>query len=69
MISPRESDISPDDPLDEIRGLAKTAGLVVAGSMLQKRPQPDIATYIGSGKVEEPQGAGPAHEADLVVFD
>ena len=42
-----------DDPLDEIRGLAKTAGLHVAGTMLQKRQQVDIATYIGSGKVEE----------------
>ena len=40
-------------PLEEIRGLASTAGLIVAGSMLQKRQQPDIATYIGSGKVEE----------------
>ncbi|MFO0909930.1 MAG: hypothetical protein U0794_16540 [Isosphaeraceae bacterium] len=48
-----DSDINPDDPLEEIRGLAQTAGLIVLGSMLQKRQQPDIATYIGSGKVEE----------------
>ena len=64
-----ESDVSPDDPLDEIRGLAKTAGLIVVGSMLQKRQQPDIATYIGSGKVEELKELVEAHEADLVVFD
>jgi GTP-binding protein HflX len=62
-------DFNPDDPLDEIRGLAKTAGLVVVGSLLQKRPQPDIATYIGSGKVEELKELVEAHEADLVVFD
>ena len=64
-----DSAVSPDDPLDEIRGLAKTAGLVVAGSMLQKRQQVDIATYIGSGKVEELKELVQAHEADLVVFD
>ena len=29
-----EGDFNPDDPLDEIRGLAKTAGLVVAGTVL-----------------------------------
>jgi GTP-binding protein HflX len=63
------SDINPDDPLDEIRGLADTAGLIVVGGMLQKRQQPDIATYVGSGKVEELKGLVEAHEADLVAFD
>jgi len=58
-----------DDPLDEIRGLAKTAGLEVVGTMLQKRHQVDIATYIGSGKVEELKELASAQEADLVVFD
>jgi GTP-binding protein HflX len=61
--------VNMDDPLDEIRGLARTAGLVVVGSMLQRRQQPDIATYIGSGKVEELKELVEAHEADLVVFD
>jgi GTPase len=68
VILPSTED-SPDDPLEEIRGLAKTAGLIILGSMLQKRQQPDIATYIGSGKVEELKELVEAHEADLVVFD
>jgi GTP-binding protein HflX len=58
-----------DDPLEEARGLAKTAGLMVVGTMLQKRPQIDIATYIGSGKVEELKALVAAQEADVVVFD
>jgi len=58
-----------DDPLDEIRGLVKTAGLETVGTMLQKRPQVDVATYIGSGKVEELKGLVEAHEADVAVFD
>ena len=64
-----DSEVSPDEPLDEIRGLAKTAGLIVVGGMLQKRQQVDIATYIGSGKVEELKELVQAHEADLVLFD
>jgi GTP-binding protein HflX len=59
----------PEDPLDELRGLAKTAGLHVVGSLIQKRPQIDIATYIGSGKVEELEALVEAQEADVVVFD
>jgi GTP-binding protein HflX len=60
---------NPEDPLEEIRGLAKTAGLIVVGSLLQKRPQVDMTTYIGSGKVETLKELVEAHEADLVVFD
>ena len=64
-----DHDTTQDDPLDEIRGLAKTAGLHVVATMLQKRQQVDIATYIGSGKVEELKELVEAHEADVVVFD
>ncbi len=64
-----DGDFNPDDPLDEIRGLVKTASLVVVGSLTQKRQHPDIATYIGSGKVDELKELVEAHEADLVVFD
>jgi GTP-binding protein HflX len=63
------SDALSEDPLDEIRGLAKTAGLHVVGSLIQKRPQVDIATYIGSGKVEELKAVVEAQDADVVVFD
>lgn len=62
-------DINPDDSLDEVRGLAKTAGLIIVGSLIQRRREPDIATYIGSGKVEELKELVEAHEADLVLFD
>ena len=62
-------DLPPDDPLDELRGLAKTAGLNVVASLIQKRQLIDIATYIGSGKVEELKTLVDANEADVVVFD
>ena len=53
-----DGDFNPDEPLDEIEGLAQTAGLTIVGGLLQKRQQPDIATYIGSGKVDELKGLG-----------
>jgi len=62
-------DVTPEDPVEELRGLAQTAGLLVVGSMLQKRHQIDIATYIGSGKVEELKTLVVAQEADVVLFD
>lgn len=64
-----ESDMNPDDPLDEIRGLAETAGLIVVGTMLQKRQHVDITTFIGSGKVDELKELVVAHEADMVLVD
>ena len=64
-----DGEYSSEDPLDEIRGLVRTAGLIVVGGMLQKRHQVDIATYIGSGKVKELKELVDAHEGDLVVFD
>jgi GTP-binding protein HflX len=58
-----------DDPLEELRGLATTAGAVIVGSLLQKRQKVIPATYIGKGKVEELAEQVQAKEADVVIFD
>ncbi len=58
-----------DDPLDELRGLATTAGAVVVASILQKREHVVPASYIGKGKLVELQEAVEAHDADVVIFD
>ncbi len=60
---------SPDDSLDELRELTASGGAGIAGEMMQRRPRPDSATLIGSGKVEELKGAVAATHADLVIFD
>ena len=44
-----------DDPLDELRGLATTAGATVVGGLCQKRLKISPASYIGKGKLEELQ--------------
>ena len=53
----------------ELRELATSAGADVAGEMLQRRPRPDPATLIGSGKLEELKGAVASTAPDLVIFD
>ena len=57
------------DPLDELEGLAKTAGAVVAGGMTQRRERPDITTFLGKGKVDELINLVEFHAADVVIFD
>jgi GTPase len=58
-----------EDPLEELRGLAETAGAIIAGGVTQKRTRIDPATYIGKGKVAELQQLLTACDADVVVFD
>ncbi len=58
-----------DDPLDELRGLATTAGAKIVGGLCQKRQNINPATYIGKGKVAELSEQVHATEADVVLFD
>ena len=45
------------DLLAELRELARSAGVEIAGEIVQRRERPDSATLMGSGKLEELQGA------------
>ncbi|MBN1418511.1 MAG: GTPase HflX [Planctomycetes bacterium] len=57
------------DPLGELARLAETAGLAVVGRIIQRRPRPCAATFIGTGKAAElAQRAGDL-AADVVVMD
>lgn len=57
------------DPLDELTGLATTAGAIVVCGMTQRRERPDASTYLGKGKVEELKQLAEFHAADVVIFD
>jgi GTP-binding protein HflX len=57
------------EPLDELRGLATTAGAIVVGGLVQKRHNIIPGTYIGKGKLAELQQHVLAHDADVVIFD
>jgi GTP-binding protein HflX len=62
-------DSTSQDPLDELEGLATTAGTAVVGGLVQRRPAPDSATYLGKGKLEELRLLVETRDADVVIFD
>ena len=58
-----------EEPLEELRGLAKTAGVEVVGTLVQNRHAPDLATYLGKGKVAELKQLIEQTDAAAVIFD
>ena len=71
---------SPDDPrnpaageqdrrLDELKGLAKTAGVKVVGELTQTRENPHPGLCLGTGKTEELSELAKATACDLILFD
>ena len=58
-----------DHLLDELAGLADAAGARVVLRMLQERPKPDPATFIGAGKVSSLTAACDEADVDVVIFD
>jgi GTP-binding protein HflX len=58
-----------DASLDELELLLDTAGGESVGRIVQKRDTPDVATFLGRGKVEELRALATELEADAVVFD
>ncbi|MEO1527404.1 MAG: GTPase HflX [Planctomycetota bacterium] len=57
------------DPLEELHGLATTAGTQVVGELIQRRSSIEHGTYLGSGKVEELRLLVEKTKADVVIFD
>jgi GTP-binding protein HflX len=57
------------DPLEELEGLATTAGSRVVGRLTQRRAAPDVTAYLGKGKLEELKQLVDANDADVVLFD
>ncbi len=57
------------EPLEELEGLATTAGSRVVGHLTQRREAPDVTTYLGKGKVDELKHLVGARDADVIIFD
>ena len=61
--------VDAEHSLDELAGLAEAAGAQVALTMIQERPTPDPATFLGRGKLDELAGECARRSVDIVVFD
>jgi GTPase len=60
----------PDDAdFGELRELLRTAGVAVAGELVQHRPRPDPDRYLGRGKLSELKRAVGEAGANLVACD
>ncbi len=59
----------PEHSLDELAGLAAAAGASVVLRVLQERPRPDPATFLGSGKVATLAASCDELNVSVVVFD
>jgi GTP-binding protein HflX len=61
--------VDAEHSLEELGGLAEAAGARVVLRVLQDRPKPDPATFLGSGKVDVLAQAASEADADLIIFD
>ncbi len=65
----RSKKLEAERSLEELAGLADAAGADVVLKMIQERPTPDPATFIGSGKLDDLARECDRVGADLVIFD
>lgn len=69
LILPEQTRTAVDEHLEELGKLVESAGGTVVATLVGKRPSPDPASYIGSGKAEELKRIAERHEVPLIVFD
>ncbi len=67
--SSRDVTYSDDSTIDELAELAASAGAEVVAKVLQPKDAPDVATYLGKGKIEELTELCKNLEANLIIFD
>ena len=65
----QQSKEKTDEYLDELEFLLETAGGVPVARFIQALDKPNVATYVGTGKLEEIAQYVKAENIDLVVFD
>ena len=69
LFSDTSRHFDPEHSLDELAGLAAAAGASVVLRVLQERPRPDPATFLGSGKVASLAASCDELDVSAVIFD
>lgn len=69
VLTPGTTEEIAQEHLEELAFLVQTAGGVVIDTFTQKLPNPDRATFVGSGKLDEIKSYVDAEEIDIIVFD
>lgn len=69
LISLDSGEYDAESSMAELEELAKTSGAEIIGEMIQKRPAPEAATYMGKGALEEICNFCSNHNIDLIVAD
>jgi GTP-binding protein HflX len=69
LVAGRARRLEAERSLEELAGLAEAAGAHVVLRVLQERPKPDPATYLGAGKIEGLAASCAETGVDVVVFD
>src|SRR5262245_47727190 len=69
LIPGRAQRLDAERSLEELAALADAAGAQVVLRMLQERPKPDPATFLGAGKIEMLAASASEMSVDLVIFD
>jgi GTP-binding protein HflX len=61
--------VDGDEELGELRELSRTAGVEPVGELVQRRPRPDVRSYVGKGKLRELQAAFSQASAESLLVD
>ncbi len=69
LISVDTGDFNAEESIDELASLVDTAGGEAVLNLIQKLPEPNSATFIGSGRIAEVKEICENQEIDLIVAD
>lgn len=69
LISLDCGDYDAESSMAELDELAKTSGALVMGQVIQRRPSPEAATYLGKGMLQEISDFCHNNEIDLIIAD
>jgi GTPase len=61
--------VDEEQELGELRELLRTAGVEPVGELVQRRPAPDVRTYVGKGKLDELKELVTSSGAESLIVD